>query len=455
MLNPQDIQGQVYGIGAHSNMYPTRYAKSAGHPRRGPVSALGGNGSLPDLYFGEDVFAFLDKVKTFTVGYTEEQKIKYLLGSLCRNSFDTILPYLGFIYSYQYLQKVIKQKLHYPQGCTKASPLNGLRITSTPQDCHLDASENSNDSRNSPESPSSPIAGSLNKVEHPDSLAFEVNQVSEAQYLAEEDQVEFLENIFEPKEYLTEVEPTKSPIIHEEYSEKKQDLDHEVISMEVLIRKDKGTSLAAPIALLYLDLLETSPVDHNIRGEDSAKDDDVVLHEVEIVGLHAFQKPSLSLPEPLPPEDPGTAKPFPIRAEDCFKDEKVSEDDKASQEEKVVELLISQVEYRCLTENVTVPLLSLPKSLPLEEPSFILQSHNKSCSIKGIEDKCLSKEYHLESFGSLALTEVNPGQFSSPGITDEYIQPGHFPCKDHQSCAKVDMTREKVCSNDMADFNND
>ncbi|KAJ9081579.1 hypothetical protein DSO57_1013108 [Entomophthora muscae] len=165
--------------------------------------------------------------------------------------------------------------------------------------------------------------------------------------------------------------------------------------MEVLISKDKGTSLAAPIALFYLDLLEPSPVDHNIRGEDSAKDDDVVLHKVEIVGLHTFQKTPLSLPEPLPPEDPGTSKPFPIRAGDCFKDEKVSEDDEASQKEKVVELLISQVEYRSLAKNVTVPLLSLPKSLPPEEPSFILQTHNKSCSRKVIEDKCLSKEYHL------------------------------------------------------------
>ncbi|KAJ9055593.1 hypothetical protein DSO57_1002069 [Entomophthora muscae] len=106
--------------------------------------------------------------------------------------------------------------------------------------------------------------------------------------------MEILENIFEPKKSLTEVEPTKSPIIHEEYSEKKQDLVHEVNSMEVLISKDKGTSLAVPIALIYPDMLEPSPVDHNIRGEDSAKDDDVVLHEVEIVGLHTFQKPPLS-----------------------------------------------------------------------------------------------------------------------------------------------------------------
>ncbi|KAJ9059098.1 hypothetical protein DSO57_1005898 [Entomophthora muscae] len=305
------------------------------------------------------------------------------------------MPYLGFSYSYQYLQRVIKQKLHYPQGCTKYSPLKGLRITSTPQDCHLDASENSNDSINSPESLNAPIAGSLNKVKHSDSLACEVNQVSEAQYLAEEDQVEFLENIFEPKESLTEVEPTKSPIIQEEYSEKKQDLIHEVNSIEVPISKDKDTSLAAPIALIYLNLLEPSPVDNNIRGEESAKDDDVVLHEAEIFGPHTFQKPPLSLPEPLPPEDPGTAKPFPIGAEDCFKDEKFSEYDEASQEEKVVELLISQAEYRSLAENVTVPLLSLPKSLYPEEPSFILQPHNKSCSRKGIKDKCLSKEYHL------------------------------------------------------------
>ncbi|KAJ9053860.1 hypothetical protein DSO57_1020303 [Entomophthora muscae] len=389
-------------------MYPTRYAKFAGHPRRGPVSALGGNSSLPDFYFGEDKLAFLDKVKPFTVGYTEEQKIKYLLNSLCQNSFDTIMPYLGFSYSYQYLQRVIKQKLHYSQGFTKSSPLNGLRSNSTPQDCHLDASENSNGSRNSPESPNTPIAGSLNKVKHPDSLACEVKQVIEAQYLKEEDQVEFLEYILEPKESLTEVEPTKPPIIYEEYSEKKQDLDHEVNSMEVLISKDKGKSLAAPITLLYMDLLEPSPVNHNIRGEDLAKDDDVVLHEVEIVGLHTFQKPPLSLPEPLPPEDPGTAKPFPIEAGDCFKDEKASEDDEASQEEKVVELLISQVEYRSLAENVTVPLLSLPKFLPPEEASFILQPQNKSCSRKGIEDNCLSKEYHFESFGSLSPTEVNP-----------------------------------------------
>ncbi|KAJ9071901.1 hypothetical protein DSO57_1032707 [Entomophthora muscae] len=151
-------------------------------------------------------------------------------------------------------------------------------------DCHLNASENSNDSRNSPESPNALIAGSLNKVKHPDSLAFEVNQVSEAQYLAEESQVECVENIFEPKESLTEVEPTKPPVIHEEYCEKKQYLVHE----------DKGTSLAAPIELISLDLLEPSTVDHNVRGEDSAKDDDDVLHEVEIVGLHTFQRPPLS-----------------------------------------------------------------------------------------------------------------------------------------------------------------
>ncbi|KAJ9051288.1 hypothetical protein DSO57_1005875 [Entomophthora muscae] len=85
--------------------------------------------------------------------------------------------------------------------------------------------------------------------------------------------------------------------------------------MEVLISKDKGTSLAAPIALISLDLLQPSPVGHLIRGEDSDKDDDVVFHEVKIVGLHTFQKPPLSLPEPLPPEGPRTDKPFPIGAE--------------------------------------------------------------------------------------------------------------------------------------------
>ncbi|KAJ9065107.1 hypothetical protein DSO57_1023317 [Entomophthora muscae] len=79
--------------------------------------------------------------------------------------------------------------------------------------------------------------------------------------------------------------------------------------MELLISKDKGTSLGAPIVYLSLNLLEPSPVDLNARGEDSAKDDDV-FHEVETVGLHTFQRPPLSLPEPLPPEYPGTVKSF-------------------------------------------------------------------------------------------------------------------------------------------------
>ncbi|KAJ9072377.1 hypothetical protein DSO57_1028236 [Entomophthora muscae] len=96
-------------------MYPTRYTNPAGHPCCGPVSALRGNGSLPNFYFGEDVLSFLDKVETFTVGYTEEQKIKYLLGSLCQNSFDTILPFLGLVYSYWYLKSVIRHELFYPQ----------------------------------------------------------------------------------------------------------------------------------------------------------------------------------------------------------------------------------------------------------------------------------------------------------------------------------------------------
>ncbi|KAJ9082116.1 hypothetical protein DSO57_1007448 [Entomophthora muscae] len=228
------------------------------------------------------------------------------------------MPYLGFSYSYQYLQRVIKQKLHYPQGCTKASLINGLRITSTPQDCHLDASGNSNDSRNSPEPPNAPIAGSLNKVENPDSGASGVNQVSGAQYLAVEAQMECVENIFEPQESLTEVEPTKPPIIHEAYCEKKQNLDHEANYMVMLISKDKGTSLAAPIILISLDLLEPSLVDHNIRGKYLAKNDDV-LPEVEMVGLHTFQKPPLYLPKPLPSEDPETFKPFschgPVKAQ--------------------------------------------------------------------------------------------------------------------------------------------
>ncbi|KAJ9077473.1 hypothetical protein DSO57_1016417 [Entomophthora muscae] len=290
MLTPKTSKAKKHGIGAQSNMYPIKYNKPAGPHRGCPVSALGGNGSLPDFLFGEDALAFLDKVEAFTVGYTEEQKIKYLLNRLCQNSFDTTVPYLGFSCSYQYLQRVIKQKLHYPQDCTKASLINGLRITSTPQDCHLDAPESSNDSRNSPESPNAPVAGSLNKVENPDSLASGVNQVSGVQYLAGEAQMECVENIFEPKESLTEAEPTKPPIIQEKYCEKKQDLDHEANYMMVLISKNKGTSLAAPIVLLSLDLLEPSPVDHNVRGKYLAKDDDVLL-EVEMVGLHTFQKP--------------------------------------------------------------------------------------------------------------------------------------------------------------------
>ncbi|KAJ9060175.1 hypothetical protein DSO57_1033716 [Entomophthora muscae] len=79
--------------------------------------------------------------------------------------------------------------------------------------------------------------------------------------------------------------------------------------MELLISKDKGTSLGAPIAYPSLDLLEPSPVHLNARGEDLARDDDV-LHEVETVELHTFQKPPLSLQETLPPKDPGTAKSF-------------------------------------------------------------------------------------------------------------------------------------------------
>ncbi|KAJ9058249.1 hypothetical protein DSO57_1014288 [Entomophthora muscae] len=146
---------------------------------------------------------------------------------------------------------------------------------------------------------------------------------------------------------------------------------------------------------------------------------------------------------------PFSEKLYPIGAGDCFKDEKVSEDAEASQEEKVIELLISQVKYRSLAENITVSLLSLLKSLPPEEPAFSMQPLNKPCSSKGFEDKCLPKGYHLESFGSLALTEVNPGQSSSPGITERYIQLGHFPCEDHQSCAKVNLTRAKVFSNDV------
>ncbi|KAJ9065556.1 hypothetical protein DSO57_1018275 [Entomophthora muscae] len=171
--------------------------------------------------------------------------------------------------------------------------------------------------------------------------------------------------------------------------------------------------------------------------------------------LEAPTLSNINIETPTSTEEPFNEKLYPIGAGDCFKDEKVSEDDKASQEEKVVELLIIQVEYRSLAENITVPLLSLLKSLHPEEPGFSLQPHNKSCSSKGFEDRCLPKGYHLESFRILALTEVNPGQYSSPGITDEYIQPGHFPCEDHQSCAKVDLTRAKVCFIDVEKFKDD
>ncbi|KAJ9069625.1 hypothetical protein DSO57_1016627 [Entomophthora muscae] len=116
MLIPKTSKTQICNIGAHSNMYPDRYTDPAGHPHCGTVSALGENGSLPEFCFGEDVLSFLDKLETFTVGDTEEQKIKYLLGSLCQNSFDNILPSLGLVYSYWYLQSVIRHKLFYPQS---------------------------------------------------------------------------------------------------------------------------------------------------------------------------------------------------------------------------------------------------------------------------------------------------------------------------------------------------
>ncbi|KAJ9087490.1 hypothetical protein DSO57_1032885 [Entomophthora muscae] len=69
----------------------------------------------PFFYFGEDVFAFLHYLEKFTAGYTERHKILYLLNSLFQKSFDTILPSLGFEYSYWYLQSVIRHDLFYPQ----------------------------------------------------------------------------------------------------------------------------------------------------------------------------------------------------------------------------------------------------------------------------------------------------------------------------------------------------
>ncbi|KAJ9056038.1 hypothetical protein DSO57_1037154 [Entomophthora muscae] len=162
--------------------------------------------------------------------------------------------------------------------------------------------------------------------------------------------------------------------------------------------------------------------------------------------LEAPTLAKVNIETPTSTDKPFSEKLYPIRAGDCFKDEKVSEDDEASQEEKLAELLISQVEYRSLAKNITVPLLSLPESLPPEEPGFSLQPQKKSCLSKGFEDKCLPKWYHLESFGSLALTEVNPGQSSFPDIIDGYIQPGHFT---------FDLNREKVCSNDVEDFKDD
>ncbi|KAJ9072490.1 hypothetical protein DSO57_1027030 [Entomophthora muscae] len=254
-------------------MYPTRYTKPAEHPFCGPVSALGGNNSLPDFYFEK-----MWKPSCLIQGY-----------------------------SYDYLKRVVKRKLFYPQDQAKSRPKKIFETFAQLKDCHLES-----------------------------------------------------------------------------------------------------LTLA-----------------------------------------------NINLETPTSTDKPFSEKLYPIEAGDCFKDEKVSEDDEASQEEKVIELLISQFEYRSLAENIAVSLLSLLKSLPPEEPGFSMQPLNKSCSSKGFEDKCLPKGYHLESFGSLALTEVNPGQSSSPGITDEYIQPGHFPCEDHQSCAKFDLTRAKVCSNDVKNFKDD
>ncbi|KAJ9059958.1 hypothetical protein DSO57_1036083 [Entomophthora muscae] len=202
-------------------------------------------------------------MENHTARYTEKQKIIFLLNYLYQISFEAILPCLRQGYSYDYLKRVVKCKLFYPQAQSKDRPNKIFEIAAQSKDCHLEA----------------PTLGNLN--------------------------------------------------------------------------------------------IET----------------------------------------PTRTENPFSEKLYPIRAGDCFKDEKVSEDDEASQEEK----------YKSLAENITVLLLSLPELLPPEELGFSLQPHNKSCSSKGFEDKCLPKGYHLESFGSLALTEVNPGQSSPPGITEEYI----------------------------------
>ncbi|KAJ9071269.1 hypothetical protein DSO57_1038644 [Entomophthora muscae] len=84
-------------------------------PKPNPLDSSLLSQEPPIFYFGEDDFAFLHDVEKYTAGYTERQKIIYLLNSLFQNSFDTILPFLGFEYSYWYLQSVIIHELFYPQ----------------------------------------------------------------------------------------------------------------------------------------------------------------------------------------------------------------------------------------------------------------------------------------------------------------------------------------------------
>ncbi|KAJ9055298.1 hypothetical protein DSO57_1005403 [Entomophthora muscae] len=175
-------------------------------------------GSLPDVYFDEDLEAFLLDVEDHTASYTEKQKIIFLLNYLCQNSFDTILSCLSQGYPYDYLKRVFKRKLFYPQAQAKARPKKILETVTQPKDCHLE-----------------------------------------------------------------------------------------------------------------------SPTLVNSNSETSTCTDKLFSEKL-----------------------------YPIKAGDCFKDEKVSGDDDSSQEEKLAELLISQVEYRSLAENIIVPLLFLPESLPPE-----------------------------------------------------------------------------------------
>ncbi|KAJ9080844.1 hypothetical protein DSO57_1020690 [Entomophthora muscae] len=168
-------------------MYLTRYAKPAGLPHHGPVSALGGNGSLPEFYFGEDVETFLLDVEDHTAIYTEKQKIILLLNSLCQNSFDTILPCLSQGYSYDYMKRVVLCKLFYSQDQAKSRPNKIFETVAQPKDCHLEASNLANINLETPTSTDKPISEKLFPIRAGD--CFKDEKVSEDDEASQEEKV--------------------------------------------------------------------------------------------------------------------------------------------------------------------------------------------------------------------------------------------------------------------------